>query len=190
MMASRSNDYGILREYHNYLVELVDDENGTLSYNYSHLMGLLDDISFRWSIDLDEDRADDGLMLRGSYGYLYHDDSDIVVDALGDTPCSLLEMLVALSLRCYDEFLSGFDERVASPHKVFWDMIRNLGLTRQSDDNFSFKYVMEKCDTFLDRKYRSDGKGNIFRVNPHNLDCRKTEIWWQMMRYTDTYFNY
>lgn len=187
-MASKSNKYGVLRDYRRWLVSLVDDEIGTLAYDYSQLMGFLNDISFRWSIRLDEDRATDGVSMRGIYDYEFGRGQLSVEEELEDVPCSVLEMLVALSLRCYDEYLSGFDEDIASPHKVFYDMITNLGLEKETDDVFSFDFCVKKVEVFLDRTYEKDGYGNIFRVNPKNLDCRKTEIWWQMMRYVDGYF--
>lgn len=187
MMASRSNKYGVLRDYHRYLISLVDDENGILSCNYAQLLGFLDDISFKWHIDMDKNRAEDGIQLRYIYDYSYTN-YDEVSEKLEDKPCSVLEMLVALSLRCYDEYLSGFDTDLASPSKVFFDMLKNLGLKDQDDEHFSFEKCLNVINDFLDRKYSRDGVGNIFRVNPADLDCRKTEIWWQMMRYVDKYF--
>lgn len=188
MMASRSNKYGVLRDYHRWLISLVDDEIGTMAYDYSQLMGFLSDISFKWTMDMDKNRAEDGLQLRYEYDYSFGGRGISVSEELEDVPCSVLEMLVALSLRCYDEFLSGFDEETASPHRVFFDMITNLGLSGERDDRFSFDFCLKKCNKFLKREYQRDGYGNIFRVNPKDLDCRDTEIWWQMMRYVDGYF--
>lgn len=188
MMASRSNKNGVLRDYHRWLVTLVDDENGTLAYDYHELMLFLDEMSFKWSIEMDKNRAEDGLQLRYDYDYQYGNGDLGVADILSDTECTVLEMLVALSLRCYDDFLSGFDAKIASPHRVFLDMITNLGLQNQADGHLNFEFCVKKCENFVNRRYEKDGRGNIFRVNPVDLDCRDTEIWWQMMRYVDKYF--
>jgi len=188
MMASRSNKQGVLRDYQKYLISLVDDKKGTFWNNYSFLMGLLNDISYVYNIEMDKNRAEDGIQLRYEYDYEYGEIDLPVSEVLCDTPCSVLEMLVALSLRCYDEFLSGFDEKTASPNRVFRDMIANLGLIEQTNSAFSFDICSKKVHIFLYREYEKDGFGNIFRVNPSDLDCRKTEIWWQMMRYVDGYF--
>lgn len=188
-MASRSNKNGVLRNYHRWLVSSVDDEIGTFACEYHDLMLFLGEMNFKWYIELDKNRAEDGLQLRYIYDYSYGDGRLEVAEILSDVPCSVLEMLVGLSLRCYDDYLSGFEPDIASPHRVFYDMIMNLGLLDQSDGHFSFDKCAHICEKFLHRMYEKDGKGNIFRVNPMELDCRETEIWWQMQRYVDGYFN-
>ena len=64
-------------------------------------------------------------------------------------------------------------------------MIISLGLGSQMDYNFNKEYVEKTVNTFLNRKYKRNGKGGLFTVRNCKHDLRKVEIWRQMSWYLD-----
>lgn len=164
-------------DYYQWLLEKV---NGYAEpyYNYSLLLNELHSIEFTWSIKRDENRAFDGEKLR----WIYMDENNI--PDLYYTPgvkCSVLEMLIGLSLRCDIDIMGEGDEPDAS--KWFWIMIDNLDLMRCTDDNFSPGYVRQQIEIWLDRVYQRNGKGSPFPLRKSHRDQRKVEIWLQMCGY-------
>ena len=146
---------------------------------------LLHNIEFRYSIPMDANREADGIDLRYRfitevgipknyqevYGYL-------------DGPCSVLEMMIALAIRCEESIMDDPDigDRTS---EWFWLMMKNLGLDYMSDRKFDRDIAEEKISIFLDRKYKRNGEGGLFVVNGRR-DLRKVEIWYQMCWYLDT----
>lgn len=149
------------------------------------IITLLHDIEFRYSIPMDANREEDGIDLRYRfitevgiprnyqevYGYL-------------DGPCSVLEMMIALAIRCEESIMDDPDigDRTS---EWFWLMMKNLGLDYMSDRKFDRDIAEEKISIFLDRKYKRNGEGGLFVVNGRR-DLRKVEIWYQMCWYLDT----
>ena len=146
---------------------------------------LLHNIEFRYSIPMDANREEDGIDLRYRfitevgipknyqevYGYL-------------DGPCSVLEMMIALAIRCEESIMDDPDigDRTS---EWFWLMMKNLGLDYMSDRKFDRDIAEEKISIFLDRRYKRNGEGGLFVVNGRR-DLRKVEIWYQMCWYLDT----
>lgn len=149
------------------------------------IITLLHNIEFRYSIPMDANREEDGIDLRYRfitevgipknyqevYGYL-------------DGPCSVLEMMIALAIRCEESIMDDPDigDRTS---EWFWLMMKNLGLDYMSDRKFDRNIAEEKISIFLDRKYKRNGEGGLFVVNGRR-DLRKVEIWYQMCWYLDT----
>ena len=149
------------------------------------IITLLHNIEFRYSIPMDANREEDGIDLRYRfitevgipknyqevYGYL-------------DGPCSVLEMMIALAIRCEESIMDDPDigDRTS---EWFWLMMKNLGLDYMSDRKFDRDIAEEKISIFLDRKYKRNGEGGLFIVNGRR-DLRKVEIWYQMCWYLDT----
>ena len=149
------------------------------------IITLLHNIEFRYSIPMDANREEDGIDLRYRfiteigipknyqevYGYL-------------DGPCSVLEMMIALAIRCEESIMDDPDigDRTS---EWFWLMMKNLGLDYMSDRKFDRDIAEEKISIFLDRKYKRNGEGGLFVVNGRR-DLRKVEIWYQMCWYLDT----
>ena len=71
--------------YLNWLMDKVDGEKG-----YLKLFRALGNREFTWIVDNDRNRASDGLLLRDHYGYF---------TGLNGQPCTVLEMMVGLSIR-------------------------------------------------------------------------------------------
>lgn len=148
------------------------DEKRYSRVSFRKLLIYLHQTEFRYSIRKDGNRAEDGIDLRGRYG------------EITDDPCSVLEMMVALAIRCEEEIMDDpkFGNRTG---QWFWGMINNLGLGSMSDDRFDRKYVDEVITRFLDRDYEPDGKGGLFTVKDCEYDLRDYEIWYQLCWYLD-----
>lgn len=189
-MASKSGVNMALRDYHNWIISLVDSEDHYLAREYSQLMGFLDDYSFKWVLKLDEDRAKDGIQLRKEYDFEYSRGDISIYDELFDVPCSVLEMLVALSLRCYDEFLSGFDVKKVTPHKVFLHILTSLDLFSETNNRFSYEKCVKNVKSFIEKLHVNGRYLTVFKIDPKVANPHKMELWWQMQRYIDSYFDY
>ena len=146
--------------------------------NHEKLLDCLFDIPFRWDIPLDENRAEDGLSLR----YDYSVDYDRGFDDYFRAPCNVLEMMVALSLRCERDFTGDLAAGLAVD-KWFWQMIENMDLMKYTDSYFIRDEVESKVSAMLYREYEPNGKGGLFVIKDRDVDVRDMEIWKQMMCY-------
>ena len=165
-------------EYFEWLCELIDIGRFSKSVSYRKLLIHLHNIEFTWFIPHDDNRADDGIQLRRKYG-LHCDDISLSHYISG--PCSVLEMMVALAIRCeafMDDTLMG--DRTG---QWFWGMIHNLGLSPMNDSKFNRDYVDDVIARFLNREYEPDGKGGLFTVKHCTQDMRTVEIWCQLSWY-------
>ena len=149
------------------------------------IITLLHNTEFRYSIPMDANREEDGIDLR----YRFITEVGIPknyqeVYAYLDGPCSVLEMMIALAIRCEESIMDDPDigDRTS---EWFWLMMKNLGLDYMSDRKFDRDIAEEKISIFLDRKYKRNGEGGLFVVNGRR-DLRKVEIWYQMCWYLDT----
>lgn len=138
--------------------------------NYKSLFDHLHNREFIWLIDRDENRADDGLTLRRRLRYDF-----------GNRPCSVLEMLVALSIRGDDEIFG--DPADPRPGDFFWEMIENLALENMTEKKFNPERIDRILDRWMNREFFPDGRGSIFRVKFNIQDMRDLEIWDQMNCY-------
>ena len=165
-------------EYFEWLCELVDSSRFSKSVSYRKLLMHLHNIEFTWFIPYDDNRADDGIQLRRRFG-LSRDDMSLPRCISG--PCSVLEMMAALAIRCetiMDD--TQFGDRTG---QWFWGMIRNLGLGSMNDSRFDRDYVDNAIARFLNREYEPDGKGGLFTVKHCTQDMRTVEIWCQLSWY-------
>ena len=103
-----------------------------------------------------------------------------------NAPCSVLEMMVALAIRCEETIMDNpaYGDRTA---QWFWGMIRTLGLYSMTDDRFDQEYVDMVIDRFLNRDYEPNGEGGLFKINNCKYDLRKIEIWYQLCWYLDRF---
>ena len=136
------------------------------------------------SIPRDENRAEDGVRLRYRFGDEAGYSDPIICDCLDYLPCSVLEMMVALALRCEETIMDD-------PHigdrtgQWFWTMMGNLGLGMMSDSRYDQEYVTDTVERFLNREYEPDGRGGLFRIRDCDRDLRNVEIWYQLCWYLD-----
>ena len=173
------------KEYFNWMCELVCDERYFNRSPYQKLLSYLHDRDFVYSIELDGNRAEDGIDLRYRFAYEYDYDDSLIDNCLGDKPCSVLEMMIALAIRCEEHIMDDPDigDRTV---QWFWNMIDNLGLDSMSDSCFNRPCTEVIVDRFLNREYDDDGKGGLFTVERCAHDLRTVEIWYQMCWYLDT----
>ena len=170
--------YSIDREYFEWLCDTVCGDRFAQGVSFERLLARLHEIEFVYSIPKDENRAEDGMDLRYRFA---HEDADRYLRG----PCSVLEMLVALSLRCEETIMDDPDKGNRTG-QWFWGMITNLGLGSMTDDRYSRGYVDECVFRFLYREYAPDGKGGLFRIRDCEDDLRDVEIWYQLCWYLDS----
>ena len=161
-------------EYFEWLFEFVCGERFAKEISFRKLMVYLHSREFTYSLNMDSNRAQDGIDLRERY----YGDSTI------KGPCSVLEMMVALSIRC-EEIMDNPDYGNRTT-QWFWDMVINMGLGAMYDSRFDKKYVENRVDKMLNREYEPNGKGGLFYVRGCTDDIRKLEIWSQMCYFLDS----
>ena len=174
----------IEREYFEYICSYIDDSTSDVSY--SKLLSLLYDCEFKAIIDMDINRIEDGKGLRRRFELDTEESRLVIMEAFRDhSYCSVLEMMIALALRCEETIMT--DEEYGDRTGVwFWNMVTSLGLDIMDDESFDETDVYEILDVFINREYRHDGEGGLFTIEKINRDMRKEEIWYQMMWYLDS----
>ncbi len=168
--------------YFEWMYQLVCSDRRFKKASYRRLLSRLHATEFIFSIAMDGNRADDGTNLRYRFGYEMKHAEPMVTTYLDDRPCSVLEMMVALSIRC-EEHIMGDDEIGNRTGQWFWGMIENMGLTRMKDRQFDAWYVGAALDTLLNRRYQPNGEGGLFTVRNPRRDMRSVDIWYQMCWY-------
>jgi len=140
---------------------------------------------FIFSIGLDGNRAEDGIGLRYRFGYECRHDDPVITAYLDNRGCSVLEMMIALALRCEEHIMS--DPVVGNrTGQWFWNMIVNMGLGGMDDVKFDGLYTDAVVGKFLAREYEQNGKGGLFTVEGCRYDLRGIEIWYQMCWYLNS----
>jgi len=166
-------------EYFEWLCELIDIKRYSRHTSYRKLLMHLHNIEFTWFIPRDDNRADDGIKLRRRFALVRNDIS--LSEYIGG-PCSVLEMMVALAIRCEETIM---DDALMGNRtgQWFWGMINNLGLGSMIDSKFKMEFVDDVIARFLNREYEPDGRGGLFTVRHCNHDLRTVEIWCQLSWY-------
>ena len=174
----------VLNEYFNWMCQLVSDKQYIGDRSYRKLLSKLHNIPFTYTIDMDGNRAADGIDLRYRFGYERNYEDYIIASFLDDKPCSVLEMIIALALRC--ETIMEDPDYGDRTGEWFWGMIESLGLESMDDTSFNRDYVDDVIDIFLSRDYGRDGRGGLFTIKHPKRDLRTVEIWYQMNWYLDS----
>ena len=173
-------------KYFEWMYQLVYDSRYSKKTSYNKLLRYLNNVPFNYIIEMDGNRAADGIDLRYRFGYNCGCNNAIIATYLDDRPCSVLEMMIALSVRCEEHIMEDSDigDRTG---QWFWNMIVSLGLGYMSDARFDRKYADEIIDRFLNRRYKRDGEGGLFTVKNCKQDMRTIEIWYQMHLYLESF---
>lgn len=144
---------------------------------YWSLLGQLFTTQFVWFVPNDDNRAAAGRYLRQEFlaqaGVKPAD-----TDWMG-APCSVLEMMIALSRELAFEAYSG------EPREWFWHLIDNLQI-RFCDSEWTAKvqaFVNDVMNRLIFRTYGPDGRGGLFPLNKADRDQRNVEIWYQLNAY-------
>lgn len=173
-------------EYFRWLFNFVCEDDYPKELSYKRLLLRLHNIEFRYLLPRDQNRADDGINLRYRFAIAegYEASSRTIQDIL-DGPCSVLEMLIALSIKCEEDMMDDpmYGDRTS---QWFWSMVINLGLGSMADPTFDRLTVDNAIARFLDRRYEPNGKGGLFTIRNCSADLRNVEIWWQLCWYIDS----
>lgn len=134
-------------------------------------------IDFTYRIENDVNRIYDGLDIRKKFT----NETGIMLDDI--RPCSVLEVLLGLSIRFAENVLGDPDETGLAA-KWFWKMVENLGLKGLSGSRDDRSMCIILVEIWMDRDFEPDGNGSPFPLrNNHGIDQREVEIWQQIMNY-------
>lgn len=182
----------VREDYFEWLYNCVCKGRSHDKVSYKRLFKYLHELEFVYFIQNDENRAKDGADLRYRFATLEFDEryvNDIVYildEEFGEDSCSVLEMMVALAIRCEETIMDDpkYGDRTG---QWFWSMISNLGIGNMTDEVFHKEQVSEIIDAFIHRDYCSDGKGGLFYIRGCTDDLRDVEIWTQLCWYLDNF---
>ena len=148
---------------------------------YSEVLLGLYSTDFYGIVRGDENRAKDGVYLR----YTFEDETGEECDKCGE--CSVLEMMVALAMRCEDQLM--FDPDEGDRTSIwFWEMFDNLGFSCLYDDAFDEREFRKILRTFLNREYYDDGYLGPFYIKNFEGKMTQIELWYQLGYYIESKF--
>lgn len=176
----------IKQSYFDWMYRLVFCED----LSFSRLAEKLHDIPFRYSLPMDGNREADGINLRYRFGYESRYEDYIIAEYLDNCPCSVLEMMTALYIRCEEQIIGNsriwnIPKNGGYKNNLFWEMLKSLGLDIMNNENFNDERAENVVSRFLDREYSPNGEGGLFTVNSCERDMRSVEIWYQMCKHLD-----
>lgn len=157
-------------------LSMIAVPDGYKRCDYQKLLNALMDTEFWWVVPRDRNRAEDGLELRE----LYEEETGEGCEFGG--PCSILEMLLALAIRCNDEIMYDPDDPKRAD-KWFWMMIENLELDRFVNEKFDREAVRDILEAFCGRKVDKKVSTWLFPIPKMSTSYRKMELWYQMNYY-------
>lgn len=150
---------------------------------YSKLLAKLSRVQYEYSNAYDGNREADGIDLR----YMFASENDIpqyeICRELDHTMgCSVLEMMVALSIRM-EEIM--YDLQEFQPNRWFWSMIQSLGLRSMDNKSFDEETVDYILTKWMNGLYdRESGQGGLFVLRDNRgKDLTTVEVWCQAMWY-------
>lgn len=174
-------------EFDGYFLWLCDLVNADMS-RYSELLYALHEMDFVWVIDLDSDRADDGLELRRKY-YQTNPDDDWVM--FWDRGCTVFEALIGIARRM--NYILEDEDSGDMSFMYFWEFIRNLGLKKYSNNRLrglsqeqidtDFFDIQLICSNWMNRKFEPNGQGSIFPLPSATENQAHISLTYQMNNY-------
>lgn len=170
-------------KYLDWMINLVCEGRYAGPNSYRKLLTYLHGTEFIYYLPRDGDRATDGVDLRYRFAYCNPEIPNAERYITG--PCSVLEMMIALAIRCEEQIM--VDPKIGDrTGQWFWKMIASLGLGGMIDSRFNRFYAEEVVYKFLNREYEPDGRGGLFRIRNCGCDLREIEIWNQLSYFLDT----
>ena len=163
----------IKEEYFRWITRFIKDDCHPRILDYEDLLRRLFNTEFIYCVDFDSNRAVDGTDLRRKFirskGFPENYEQEFL-----DGPCSVLEMMVALAIRCERTIMD--DPKIGDrTGQWFWTMINTLGLGAMSNDHFNLNRCDLVLDRFLNREYKRNGEGGLFKVSRCRDDFRKID---------------
>ena len=171
-------------KYFDWMYNLVCDGAYNNGRSYRKLLSHLHNREFYYTIDMDGNRAADGIDLRYRFAYEHNYDYAAIAHYLDNRECSVLEMMVALAIRCEEDYMGDPDVGNRTG-RWFFAMLESLGLVMMTDSVFEEDVVDFVIDRFLRHEYERNGKGGLFTLKNRRRDMRTAEIWYQMCWYLD-----
>jgi len=149
--------------------------------SYRKLLRYLDKRAFTYLVEMDANRYQDGVDLRNRFGYEQRIPHDKLV-FLQDDACSVLEMMLALCIRCEEHIMN---EPEIGDRTAIWfaDMLASMDLLELDDAHFDELKAERRVNRMLDREFEPDGHGGLFTCQNCPYDMRSLEIWYQAMWY-------
>lgn len=138
---------GIEKRYFEWLYELVCGKWEPRNLSFRRLLTFLYDTQFVPDNEMDCNRAVDGENLRGRFAEECNDipgaipENNVSVTFQGK-PCNMLEMMVALALRCEETIMEDADIGNRTG-QWFWSMIVSLGLASMDDNRFDYCFIFQ-----------------------------------------------
>lgn len=180
VMANSRTDYLSVLYLH-WMERMICREPYTRGKTWHQLLRCLFSMEFVANHYMDANRGVDGIDLR----YRFANTRGTFAVPIENEPCTVLEMMVALSLRC-EEHIMNNPEDGDRTGKWFFEMIASLGLDGMDDQHFNRETVKRTVSSFLSADYSPDGRGGLFYIPGCPKDLRTMEIWYQLMWYLNT----
>lgn len=181
------NEYS--QKYFDWLVRIVWTDSNPAGPKYHRFFAFLFNAPFIPAIPMDEPRVCDAIDLRYKWANEFRIGYDIVERYLYEPSgkCSMLEMMVALSVRM-EEHIMADNELGDRTGQWFWDMVLSLGFVNMDDNQFNEGIAWTIVDRFNRRDYDANGHGGLFSVNNPNIDMRTFDIWYQMQHWITEHY--
>lgn len=166
----------MMNNYLKWIYELMCQDD-----RFTKLIEILHHMEFYYMHPYDVNRYEDGINLRDRYSYFTND----YIDYECNNPCSILEMIAALAIRCEENIMDD-PEKGDRTSQWFWVMLVSLGLGNMDNEHYDEDYIYKCVDDFLSHKYEPNGKGGLFTIKGYTGDMRDIEIWDQLCIYLNT----
>ena len=148
-MTVNSNE--LTNSYFDWMYHIVCDDNYYNRVSYKILLDYLFKKDYIPFLEMDKNRESDGLELRRQFGLECNIPVDLIKTNLELKPCSILEMMIALSIKgeriMFDSF---YGDRTG---QWFWSMIVSLGLNHMNDRDFNYQMCDWIIFNFLNNNY-------------------------------------
>lgn len=148
-------------------------------YHYEKLFYTLIGMQFIPYDDMDQNRLSDAKYLKRRFANVRRLDEKRVEASLRDFGDSVLEVMISLSLRLYEETTRGFPTPIF-PGEIFWSMIESMHLEDQQDESFDENHVIFIVQRMMVRDIGPNGDGGLFTLSKNSIrDMRKADLWYQ-----------
>lgn len=153
------------------------------------VLEVLDNIAFTYLMPRDGNRYEDGVSLRYRFGKEMRIPEAVIANELDHASCTVLEMMIALAIRCEEEYMYV---PTSGDRSYVWfdDMLKSMDLYQMTDNHFVQPYVVDHVFTMMNRRYDQNGHGGLFTVGRPGVDMRNEEIWNQAMWHISSQYHF
>lgn len=165
-------------EYFEWLVNKVNGYSED-RVDYLPVLLFLSKCEYTWVNELDGNRATDGKLLRVQFADesgCYCEDEDL------DIPCSVLEVLVGLSIHVDSRITGVPGEEHADIW--FWEWLKNLGIDeRCTGAGYDGMYLEQQVKAWMNNDITTRGDGGPFPLRHTAGNQKSKDMWMQCMAY-------